>query len=392
MKKTALVLAGGGARGAWQAGVLAWIGQALPAATGSPLRFDQMVGSSVGALNAAFLAGAAEDLGAGTQALWDHWAGTEVGSVYRMRLRRLWRVPRALLQGGEAPRGPIALLDSGPLHRVVRERVDWRGLKRALWSGALGSLALVATDLASGEATVFHQEGAGRGQPVPGRGRSFVPADLAPEHVFASVALPLLFPPVALGRHWYLDGGLSEQTPVGSALGLGARRILSLSLQAPATDATDHGWPPTWPRVIGKTMTAVLSDRSEPALERMERVNRLVRWGEGAYGPGFAERLAEGMGGGEDGPWEPTEALALHPSRDLGELASEQLAAGLQGRVDDMTRVVFRFLQDTAGAGDADALSYLLFDPGYLHALLKLGWSDAEAQGEAILAFLGDAE
>jgi NTE family protein len=392
MDDAALVLAGGGARGAWQAGALAWICQAVPARTGHPLRFESMVGSSVGAINAAFLAGEAEDLARGSQTLREHWRGTEVGAVYHLRLRRLWRVPRALFSAGHPPRGPIALLDPSPLERTVRQRIRWPGIGAALASGALGSLAFVATELASGGTTAFHQDGPGRAPPTAGPGRRFVAGPLAPEHVFASVALPLLFPPVQVGGRWYLDGGLSEQRPVHTALYMGARRVLSLGLHAEESGATDYGLPPTWPRVIGKTMNTVLSGRSEPELARIDRVNRVLRWGEEACGAGFGERLAAAMADDPAGPWVRTDAFALRPSMDLGVLAAQSLDRGLRGRVDDMTRVVFRFLEDTAGAGDADALSYLLFDPGYLEALLELGWEDAAAQGDALVGFLAGGE
>ena len=391
MKRTALVLGGGGARGAWQAGALAWICQAMPARTGRRASFDQLVGSSVGAINAAFLAGEAHATDKASQTLWEHWGSTEVGAVYRLRLRRLWRIPRALLRGGDAPRGPIALLDGRPLERTLRERIRWSGIESSLRSGELGSVAVVATDLAGSTPTVFHQGAPGWPAPGPDPDRRFVSGPLRPEHLLASVALPLLFPPVGLDDHWYLDGGLSEPTPLRTAVRLGARRILSLSLDSVRLPAVDHSARPTWPRVLGKTMNAVLLDRAEPEAERMGRVNRVLTWGEGEYGSGFSAGLARALAGDPGGPWEPTEALFLRPSVDLGVLAAQSLSAGLRGRVDDMTRVVFRFLEDTAEAGDADALSFLLFDPGYLQVLLDLGWQDAAARGDEIVEFLAGA-
>jgi NTE family protein len=390
-RDTALVLSGGGARGAWQAGALAWICQQAPVRTGRSVSFDILVGSSVGSINAGFLAGEADDLHSASEGLWDHWSSTQVGAVYRLRLRRLWRVPRALLRGGRPARGPIALLDSGPLERIVRERIRWPAIEDALRRGTLQSVAFVATELAGARTTVFHQSAPDRTAPRPDRDRRFVVGPLSADHVLASVALPLLFPPVEVDGRWYLDGGLSEQAPVRTALQLGARRILSLGVQRPEPTTVDPTLPPTWPRVIGRTMDSVLADRCESELERMQRVNRVLEWGEGAYGEGFADGIAGALSDDQRGPWEATDALALHPSVDLGQLAAQALSGGLQGRVDDLTRVVFRFLEDTAGAGDADALSYLLFDPAYLDVLLRLGWEDAAARGDEIVEFLAGA-
>lgn len=388
MTETALVLGGGGARGAWQAGALAWIAQ--NGAPSSGLGLDHLVGSSVGAINAAFLGGEAPDFDRASRALWALWSSTEVGDVYRLRLRRLWRVPRALLQGGGRPRGPVALLDNRPLEGMLRRRVRWGALGRAVSDGTLRSVAFVATDLARSATTIF-AGGRALGGVNPGA-RRLIPAALGPEHVLASVALPLLFPPVQIDRRWYLDGGVSEQTPVRTALALGARRVLALSLDCPPAPSLDPNAPPTWPRVIGQTMNAVLTDRNQPELDRIERVNRLLDWGVAAYGPGFEAGLSSALADDREGPWERSQALLLRPSRDLGEVAGESLDRGLQGRVSDLTRVVFRFLEDTAGAGDADALSYLLFDPGYLKTLLELGWSDAEARGDELRAFLAGAQ
>lgn len=368
--------------------MLAWIGQAMRGAGEPPVTFDQLVGCSVGAINTGFLAGEAGSLEGSSRALWEHWRTTEVGAVFRLRLRRLWRVPRALLGGGDPPRGPIALLDDGPLQDMVRRRIRWSGIGASLRSGPLRSIAWVATDLAGATPTVFHQDGPGRPAPRSTSDRRFVRGPLRPEHLLASMALPLLFPPVALDGHWYLDGGLSEQAPVRTALLLGARRVLSLNLDAPRPVTVDHRAPPTWPRVIGKTMNAVLLDRAEPEEERMARVNHLLAWGEGEYGPGFAEGLDRAMERDGGAPWQRTEALSLRPSMDLGELAGRAMARGLRGRVDEMTRVVFRFLEDTADAGDADALSFLLFDPSYLGSLLELGWEDAAARGDELREFL----
>ncbi len=426
MSRDALVLGGGGARGAWQAGVLRYLCREMPAELGDSLRFDLLVGTSVGALNAAFMAAEAGRPDTAGERLAEHWRSIELSAVYRMRLRRLWRVPFSLLRATGRPRGEIALLDGSPLTEVVSRRVDWRGISRALEEGHLQGLAVTATELSSTRNVVFHQVAPGVEVPSEGGRDSmrFVEATIGTQHIQASTALPLLFPPVKLGGRWYLDGGLGEQTPMRPAVALGADRVLALSLAklvGPADiegDDTDPGAEPTWPRVIGKTMNAVLLDRSEPESARRQRVNRLLAWGNerqarllragaerwgddfvswaeeilarDAFPVDFAEGLEAVMSDDRDAPWRRVESMVLCPSVDLGVLASQTMDRGLRGEVNELTRLVFDFLDDTAQAGDADALSYILFDPAYLHALLELGEADAAAHHDELAAFLAE--
>ena len=401
MSRTALVLSGGGARAAWAAGVLHYIGHTLAPRLGDRLHFDVITGTSAGAINGAFLASMADDLQTATSRLWDHWDGLDIGQVYRIGARQLWRVPRSILSDSSGrPWGEVALADVEPLRRMLRTGIDWARLHRVIRDGTLSAFSVTATELATSRSVVF-LEGPRADHPMLAATNPFFRPRLArigPEHVLASAAIPLLFPPVKVGGRYFLDGGLGMNTPLRPALRLGAKRALVLSLRHHTTleegDAVGQrvgGVQPTWAQVVGKTMSAVLLDRSVHEVDRLERINRMLRWGTDRYGPEFVQALGEFMTGERGVPYGHVKPLLLAPSIDLGRLASEVTGRSAFGAgADEVTVRALRFLSGANESGENDAMSYLLFDPVFIRELLEIGRKDAHANHDALEAFFAE--
>jgi len=394
-----LVLAGGGARGAYEAGVLRYICEVFPRETGVRPWFDVVSGTSVGALNACFVAATADVLEQSIGLLWSRWLELRAESLLTVRPLELLRFARSLLGGPPMPIDPDpdnpglrrgGILDTGALERFVLESVPWTRIARTIHSGALHALSVSATHVTSGKTVVF-VDSAG---PLPpwSRDPHVRPqrARITPWHALASAAIPILFPPIALDGSWYVDGGLRQNTPLSPALRLGAERVLVISLRHRRTEAAPE---PTVPVtavpspffLAGKALNALLIDRVDYDLDRLRRMNAIVDAGCELIGPDFLSRINERIAPEEGAPLRRIDELLIRPSRDLGELASAfaksdafAVTAGLSARA-------FRRLAERDAGDDSDLLSYLLFDGGFGKQLLELGMEDARACREQLV-------
>ena len=373
----ALALTGGGARAAYQAGVLRAIARRAPG-----FAPDILTGVSAGAINAAYLAATADTpLLESAERLAGLWRGLEAGHVYRTdRPGRMQTVLRFLRPPDEvAPPAEGGLLDTTPLRDFLAGHLGPVGepieaIDRNVREGRLGALAVTTTSYTSGQSVTWVQ---GEGiEPWDRPMRRAVRTRLRTEHVLASAALPFFFPAVAidddqLGFGWYGDGGIRLTAPLSPALHLGADKILVVTTRygqsraeadAPEIDAYP---PPT--RMLGLLMNAVFLDVIDRDAQTLRRINELV----------------EEVPRAEWGGFRPVELLVLRPSVDLA-----TLAAGYDPPLPPSMRLVTGGL-GTGDSSNPDWLSMLGFDPAYVDALLEIGEADAEAQGEAIDAFLG---
>jgi NTE family protein len=374
----ALVLAGGGARAAYEVGVLSAIAERAPG-----LEFPIVTGVSAGAINAVYLAAHAGTLSAALAGLRDHWNHLVVDRVYRIRP---WHLGRAVLhgvfrtllggsggEGGGGGDGAVVrgLLDMSPLRDFLAARCDFAGIDAKIAAGRLHALALSTTSYASGDTVTFVH-----GVPdAPMWRRSLryaVRAKLTVDHVLASAALPILFPAVRLGDAFYGDGSVRQTAPLAPAIHLGARAILMVTqrsdpgLAAPPPAPARYDYP-TLADVIGLLLHAIFLDALEADVERLERINRtLARLPAGAAPDGLR----------------PVRLLVLRPSRDLS-----ALAAGSRARLPPAIRWVVRGVGGQR-ASAVDFLSYLLFDPAYTSALVELGYADGRAAWPRIEQFL----
>jgi len=370
----ALVLTGGGARAAYQAGLLAGIAERFP-----DLAIPILTGVSAGAINAAHLAAHPGGLKSAVDDLVRLWSGLTVDQVFRVGPgslgRNVVRWGTRLLSGG-SPGAPQVrgLVDTSPLRRFLEIVLDARdgrpipGIRENLERGGLKAVAVVTTSYTTGQTVVWVQGREIRLWTRPQRRSAH--AELTVDHVMASAALPLFFPAVQIGNAWYGDGGIRLAAPLSPALHLGASRILAISTRydrsgAEADTPAIAGYPPP-AQVLGVLLNAIFLDLIDQDALRLERLNRLL------------ERLPEDQ---RDG-MRIVELMVLRPSVDLGRLARE-----FEPRLPRAFRFLTRGL-GTRETSSPDALAMVMFQPDYLQRVIEVGRADAEARADEIAAFL----
>ncbi|TPV96619.1 MAG: hypothetical protein B7733_03700 [Myxococcales bacterium FL481] len=390
--RVALVLSGGGARGAYEIGVLRYIREQL----GIDTHFDVITGTSVGAINGAYVAATADRPRAQARMLQRVWSELTIDKVYHFGWPRVRELPR-LLFGKELPKIPHGariggLVDARHLEQIVRTQIPWRAISDNLHRGHLDAFACTATAVANGITTTFVHTASGQ-LPYwpPAHHEAVVPTPITAAHALASAAIPILFPAVRVGDRLFVDGSLRQNTPLRPALRLGCQRLLVIGLRN--ADAEDIDSPlgedvhqvfPNAVFMLGKMLNALMLDKIEADLERIEQTNRLVRAGLAAFGPDFAERLGAQME--RPAIYREVQTVLIRPSQDLGTMAWEEAhKSGLS----QYSGIAARWIRRMIAAGDdeeSDVASYILFDPGYLRRAIDLGYSDAESQRAELLS------
>lgn len=374
--RTAVVLSGGGARAAYEVGVLKALRELQPDPQYNP--FHLYCGISGGALNAAWLALAAENFAAGIDALETFWADLAVRDIYRAgpwgiaKSGSHWLAALAAgwIAGGTNPR---ALFDTAPLAHLLQQKLCFEHLEHAIANHAVHALSITCSGYASGECVTFFQARADQ-EPWQHPQRVGSHVALKPEHVLASMAIPFLFPAVKIHREYFGDGMMRELTPLSPAVQLGARRILIIGTGRMASKEGDRIQDkryPTLATISGHVLSGIYIDSLSADLERMHRVNMLVK-----HIPEH-ERAKQGIN------LRPIDVLFIEPSERLDHLAYRYLA-----RLPWATRLLVRGMGVDESSGGA-FLSYLLFDAAYSRALIDLGYRDAMARRDEIVEFLG---
>jgi NTE family protein len=386
---TAIILSGGGARGAYEAGVLSYLFDEMPRLGGRMPSFDFVCGTSVGAINAVYLASHAHALTPGVRRLTDLWSGLELQHVIRFGVLEAMRLPRVLWGGGEDAQG---VFDVRPLIELVTREVPWRAIGRAIARGYLRALAVSATEIATGRTAVFMDAHPEVALPTSLGPRSHVvPGPIGPAHALASAAIPLVFPPVRVGSMLYCDGGLRQNTPMAPALHLGASKLLVIGLSREVKgSAVPEGKLPTnkapgAPFLLGKLLNAFLLDHVESDLELLDRINELLDVGRAVYGEDFVERLSREAERRNARRYKPIQTLIVRPSEDIGRIAADHVRRGkLSGPL--VMRRALAMLE--SGINDeADLASYLLFDGAFCRRLIELGRADAHARRQELADF-----
>ena len=370
--KLAFALSGGGARAAYQTGVLSYIGKRLPR-----LRVPLLTGVSAGAINVGFLAAYDGNLRGATQALKRRWLSLTTEEVLRTNPASLLKVGVRLggsLLGGGTGLSPRfrSLVDTSPLREFIERDVDRGEIGTRIEAGDLEAVGLTAMSYQTGRTVLFVQ-GDPQSAPRPASSHyRLVRTDISVDHILASASIPLVFPAVKLGQQYYGDGSFRTAAPLAPAIHMGADRIFTISaryrrseLEARAPDTT--GYPPP-ARVLGLLLNSVFLDTLDWDAAALRRINLLVNR--------LPREVSERQG------LRHVDLLILRPSRDIGKLARDfeiELPPGL------------RFLVRGLGTPDiksADFVSYLLFESEYIRTLVELGASDAEANWDRIEAFL----
>ena len=406
--KRAIVLSGGGARGAYEAGVLRFLLDDFPERTGLEPNFDIVCGTSVGAIHACYLAGTAERTAGRGQRLVDIWRDLKVDEVFRFTPRSIMSLPRRLLsvrrlseqlKAGRRPDRLFGLLDTEPLERLVLNAIPWQNIRRNLREGRVKSVCVAATQIATGRAVVFVEQA---DDELPGWSTEtnirMQPIRLMPVHALASAAIPLLFPAVRVGSRYYADGGLRLNTPLAPVVRMGANRILVIGLshgvrptvnEALAQQRTAGFGNPMF--LFGKVLNALMLSPLDADIARLHFINEIIDNGEEAFGDDFLEQLNTAASRRETRGIQRIFDLTIRPSTDLGLLAGA-LVSGQQGELELSTfhRLFMKAFSSDDDSQEADLLSYLLFDENFTKPLADLGHADAMAREEELVAFFSD--
>ncbi len=410
----AVVMSGGGAVGAYEAGVMLYALQTLSREKGCSPRFDLFSGTSVGAINASFLAANADDPCYSAERLVEFWKSLTPEKVMRFgsqQLRALARlafggrvdppIPRAVPSRPPAAwHQPVAgLFDTTPLYELLQQTVPWQRLQRNLAGETVRGISLCATEVCAGVSTVFYQTSPNteyRKDPYPSREVREVTVGV--EHTMASAAMPVFFPSVQIDGTCYTDGSIRQNTPLNPALRMGADRVLVISLQQDPTVASNLARAgcrknayPGLSFLIGKTVNAMLNQSLDYELHRLELFNKLIEGGSRVYGAGFLENLNRIISGERNASFRPVRTCHIRPSQNPLQLALQAAQSapdelsfpGLAGKLISATLASTAFTE-------SELFANMLFTPTYIRGLVNLGYADAEASKDALFHLFED--
>ncbi|MCL2726511.1 MAG: patatin-like phospholipase family protein [Polyangiaceae bacterium] len=390
-----MILSGGGARGAYEVGVLWYIFDDLSRMRGVPPRIDILCGTSVGAINACYLTAHLGDPVLGMRRLVHLWNELQVTSVLGFGVRQLGGLPRLLRGGGDTGTG---LFDVTPMADLVQREISWRAVSRTLRKRQLRALTVSTTEVSTGRTVVFMQTAPDVDIPQTAPPRTLFRADhIGPQHALASAAIPMIFPPVKIDDELYLDGGLRQNTPIAPSLRLGATHVFAIGSSRDVQGVVSNegavrpfSRAPGAAFLLGKVLNAFLLDHVDIDLELLNRLNAMIQDGTTAYGQDFVEALTREAQKRNAPPYKYVNALAMRPSEDLGKLASDHVRRGKFRGTPFFAKRLFDLVE--IGVGDeADLASYLLFDGHFCRQLIEMGRADAHARRDEILHFFGDA-
>jgi len=364
-----LVLTGGGSRSAYQVGVLLALAEMLPRARNP---FQVIVGTSAGAVAASVLAAEAHHWRRAVAGLERVWANFQSHQVFHVDASHMLRAGAhwvlALVSGGMVLSPPKSVLDNTPLRELLGVHVDCSGIRRSIERGHVRAFALCASSYSTGRTVAFF-DGIDSIRDWSRVQRIGVRTQLTLDHLMASAAIPLLFPPMRIGDEYYGDGAMRQVHPLSPAIHLGADRLLIIGVRARrAAGVQVNRLPPIMPtpgEIFGYMLDTLFTDQIYSDLEQLERFNELVH---------AAPQAARGG--------RPIETLMLAPSVDPRELAARHAREIPRG-----LRVLLRVIGGRDVSGDQLA-SYLTFEAGYTRALIELGYRDAMEARSALMAFM----
>lgn len=395
--RIAMILSGGGARGAYEVGVLWYIFDDLIRLRGGRIpRIDILCGTSVGAINACYLAAHLADPVLGMRRLVELWTDLMLTRVLGFGFRQVLSLPRVLLGGSKDGQG---IFDVTPMADLVTREISWRAVSRCLRRQQLRALSVSTTEVSTGRTVVFIQTAPNLQIPDAAPPRTLFRADrIGPHHALASAAIPLLFPPVKIDDELYLDGGLRQNTPIAPALRLGATHIFAIGSSREVKGVVTNESPdllhhrqPGAAFLLGKVLNAFLLDHIDTDMELLQRLNNVILDGTHAFGPTFSDAINREAAKRNGWAYRYVRAIGLHPSEDIGRMANEHLKKGRLRGDPILTRRLFNML-DLGVESEADLASYLLFDGPFCRHLIEMGRADAHARRAEIVSFFEEVE
>ncbi len=374
--KRALILSGGGARAAYQVGVLQALAEILPPEIENP--FPIICGTSAGAINALALAAHPGNFKESVHALAHMWSNLEIGQVYLYGwsdlLKGLGLLGLSLFNQGVGRQRPLSLLDNSPLWNLLGSRIQFDNIQNSIDAGKLLAVSVSAMGYTSGHTVSFFQ-----GHPkMLGWNRyrrSGVPTTIRLEHLIASSAIPTIFPAVRISREYFGDGALRQLAPISPALHLGAEALFVVGVSGnKKASKTKKRLPvkhsPSMGQIVGHLFNSAFVDSLEGDIEHLERMNELIRLipPETLVNAGLKLRAVDNM--------------IVSPSSPLDAIAGRNIRY-----LPKSLRFFLRAIGATAKGGGATAASYLLFSTEFISELMELGKQDTLAEAEQIRNF-----
>ena len=400
----ALILAGGAARGAYEVGVVMHILTDVVKEIGRPVPFDILCGTSVGAINACTIAAHAEEPLKRGEILVNQWKGLRLDQVARPSRSEILGLFGSMVGRKRPPPGPDemrrgGLLDPRGIEDLVRQVISPGAIRRNVEAGRVKALTVSTTDVSSGRTVIFLQ----RKEHAPPKWSrdptiSVRATQITADHALASAAVPLLFPAVRIDGEFYCDGGLRQNVPLSPARRLGADGLIVVNpryipAEQPTVDLArqrQRDYPgPLF--LFGKALNALLLDRIDADIDRLHRINLILEAGLRRFGPHFVAELNKELGDKRVHGLKRLRVVHIRASADIGALAADYVRSpDFVGRASGMIGGVIRRISEWEGAGEADLLSYILFDGEFASRLIELGRNDARARHAELCTFFDE--